>query len=354
MAAIDHWQPVLRASRLRTRPVGVEVCGERLVLFRDGRGRVGALADRCPHRGMRLSKGWLAEGRLVCPYHGWSFDTRGEGRSAGTPRLSACAPHYETAVKHGLIWVKAEGEGGAGPIPDLEYPGLHRFSTLHRRVKVPLLLLLDNFTEIEHTPTGHFSFGYSLDGLAEVRTQLQYDERTIHVSNVGPQRKLPWMGAMLFGTHTGDQLLTEWTTHFSPLHVVYEARWKTPSGDRDRAFRLRYVIFFTPVNDRESELFGFYYSPLGPWGRLGLNVLPRLIAAVIIEVEFLLDRRLVENLADTSTSLRGNVLGRFDRQLLEQRRRLERTYLGTSHETTVAQDGATSDVGAAEVGGPSR
>jgi hypothetical protein len=56
------------------KPVGVELLGEKLTLFRDSSGAVRALHDVCPHRGAPLHQGWVGkvDGHdcVVCPYHG--------------------------------------------------------------------------------------------------------------------------------------------------------------------------------------------------------------------------------------------------------------------------------------------
>ena len=59
----NYWYPVMFARDLRRKPKAVTVLGERIVLVRD-RGRVYALHDRCPHRGVPLS-----EGRCEFPGH---------------------------------------------------------------------------------------------------------------------------------------------------------------------------------------------------------------------------------------------------------------------------------------------
>lgn len=38
------------------------------------RGRLAALHNECPHHGAPLSEGTIEGGRVVCPWHGWSFD----------------------------------------------------------------------------------------------------------------------------------------------------------------------------------------------------------------------------------------------------------------------------------------
>lgn len=53
--------------------VGVEIGGERVAVFRY-QGRFYAVSDVCPHAGGPLSQGWAEDGRVTCPWHGWTFD----------------------------------------------------------------------------------------------------------------------------------------------------------------------------------------------------------------------------------------------------------------------------------------
>src|SRR3954469_24263501 len=72
----NYWYPILMARDVGSRPKAVTLLGEQIVLFRDG-GRVHALEDRCPHRGVRLSAGacqYPGSGTITCAYHGWTFD----------------------------------------------------------------------------------------------------------------------------------------------------------------------------------------------------------------------------------------------------------------------------------------
>ena len=56
------WHPVIAGIHLRDDPVAVELLGQSLVLWREpaheaATGQVHAWADRCPHRGAKLSLG---------------------------------------------------------------------------------------------------------------------------------------------------------------------------------------------------------------------------------------------------------------------------------------------------------
>jgi phenylpropionate dioxygenase-like ring-hydroxylating dioxygenase large terminal subunit len=55
----------------------MRLLGEDLVMFRDSEGRVGAMAEACPHRGASLYFGRNEECGIRCPYHGWKFDVTG-------------------------------------------------------------------------------------------------------------------------------------------------------------------------------------------------------------------------------------------------------------------------------------
>jgi nitrite reductase (NADH) small subunit len=39
-------------------------------------GHIAALSNVCPHRGGPLCEGSIEDGRVVCPWHGWAFDSR--------------------------------------------------------------------------------------------------------------------------------------------------------------------------------------------------------------------------------------------------------------------------------------
>lgn len=118
------WTPVILAKELGKKPLSVKVAGETIALFRDGKGGVGALVDRCPHRGVALSLGQVDEdGCLACPFHGWAF--KKDGACAKIP-LNDVAP--EKRARYGatpvpvrevgrLIWIFT-GADPAGTEPE--------------------------------------------------------------------------------------------------------------------------------------------------------------------------------------------------------------------------------------------
>jgi nitrite reductase (NADH) small subunit len=49
-------------------------CGDRVICVANVEGKITAMDNVCFHRGGPLGQGVIDEGKLVCPWHGWTFD----------------------------------------------------------------------------------------------------------------------------------------------------------------------------------------------------------------------------------------------------------------------------------------
>jgi phenylpropionate dioxygenase-like ring-hydroxylating dioxygenase large terminal subunit len=126
----EYWYPAIHLRKLnrrsvpfvgRPKPVHVKLLGEDIVLFKGKGGRVGALWDRCPHRGAHLSRGVCEfEGTVSCPYHGYTFNEHGDCVAALTEgpdspiQSKLHVRSYPTAVLGGIVWVWM---GQTQPVP---------------------------------------------------------------------------------------------------------------------------------------------------------------------------------------------------------------------------------------------
>jgi phenylpropionate dioxygenase-like ring-hydroxylating dioxygenase large terminal subunit len=105
---LPYWYPIARSEDVHEGPVSVVLLETDLVLYRAGH-QIVVAADRCPHRGMRLSLGQHRDGVLTCPYHGLQFGQ--EGRCVhfpAHPHLTP-SPHfrlstYPATERYGLVW----------------------------------------------------------------------------------------------------------------------------------------------------------------------------------------------------------------------------------------------------------
>ncbi len=123
----EYWYPALLAKKVGTkRPRELKIVGQHLVFFRDAENEVVALARECPHRGAHLSRGASHfKGTLSCPYHGWTFDGKGnclavlgEGPESQIPgSRGSQARCYPTKTIKGVVFVWM-GTGTPAPIEE--------------------------------------------------------------------------------------------------------------------------------------------------------------------------------------------------------------------------------------------
>lgn len=127
----EYWVPALPSDEfpnLDCPPKRMMLLGERIVMFRDSQGRMGALEEFCPHRGASLYFGRNEEGGLRCSYHGWKFDITGKCLDTPTEqperRERFCANIKARAypcreVNH-MVWVYLGSRKEPPPFPLFE------------------------------------------------------------------------------------------------------------------------------------------------------------------------------------------------------------------------------------------
>ncbi|MEO8805517.1 MAG: aromatic ring-hydroxylating dioxygenase subunit alpha [Burkholderiaceae bacterium] len=156
------WHPVLAADSLQgDRPVAARLLGDDLVLWRDATGAPQAWADRCPHRGTRLSLGSVRPGadgtaRLECPYHGWQFAASGQcvvvpALPEFTPPATHRACTHEALEAHGLVWVRmAPGDSGVPPFEAGRDARLRTLLCGPYTVETSAPRIVENFLDMAH------------------------------------------------------------------------------------------------------------------------------------------------------------------------------------------------------------
>ncbi|MEX0339316.1 MAG: Rieske 2Fe-2S domain-containing protein [Arenibacterium sp.] len=97
------------------RVMRAEVDGVDLAVWRNSKGELAAWNNRCPHRGMRLSHGFVRGDRLACLYHGWQYGR--DGKCAYIPAHPDLDPpetigarSYSAIENQGVIWGSVTGD----------------------------------------------------------------------------------------------------------------------------------------------------------------------------------------------------------------------------------------------------
>ena len=81
-----------------------------IAVWRSASGVPGAWENRCPHRGMRLSYGFVRGESLACAYHGWHYNRSGQchfipAHPELTPPQSIRPTLFSIWEHAGLLWV---------------------------------------------------------------------------------------------------------------------------------------------------------------------------------------------------------------------------------------------------------
>lgn len=136
------WYLALRTRELRAGKLSKALLlGVPLVLGRKRDGRIFAMRDLCPHRGIPLSAGWFDGETVQCKYHGWRFEPC-SGQCREVPSLTShdvlepgkiFAGAYPCEERDGYAWVYLP-EPGSGRVSNAlpPVPELPKFSSRFR------------------------------------------------------------------------------------------------------------------------------------------------------------------------------------------------------------------------------
>jgi len=158
---LNDWHVIAVASEIIAgRLVPATLLERDLVIWRDADDTAHVWEDLCIHRGARLSKGFIHDDKVVCPYHGWNYDRSAQcvlipAAAAEKPLKKARAIAHHVLEQYGLVWVCLGTPKHALPaFPEWHDPrykkvicGPYQFRSGYRAV--------ENFIDPTHFPFVH-------------------------------------------------------------------------------------------------------------------------------------------------------------------------------------------------------
>jgi len=312
----DHWYPVLRSTDLGDEPHAIELFGEPWVAWRSGE-NVSMVAGICPHRAGRLADGWIEDGHLTCPYHGWQFD--GTGQCVLMPQLDESTPiprrarvtRAQVIERYGVVWA-CVGEHPVEPPVWVEAElGWRVYVEFFELWHASALRIIDNNIDLSHPAFVHRrTFGDP----AQARLVADRIEETPLGFCVSFDRIAPGVATQT-GVGLDESLRIEQSTE---IEVI------APLGTRIRlhADGAKDYCFFgaaTPVDDKRSIYVRISAlegdedeQPYGPFHEFGTRVKEE-------------DRKILEATpADFPIDTTSEIHLRTDRSTIEYRRYLAR------------------------------
>ena len=228
---VNQWYVACTPDEIAEKPLGRQVCGHRMVFFRDAEGTLAALEDFCPHRGAPLSLGFVRDNTLVCGYHGLAVRCDGHADNMPGQRVKNFPPvrRFPVLERYGFIWVWPGDPEQADPakMHHLEWAesdqwayggGLYHINCDYR-------LMIDNLMDLTHETYVHSSsIGQKEIDEAPVKTHTEGQEvitsRFMDGVTAPPFWKMALRGAGL----PDDQPVDRWQIcRFNvPSHVMIE------------------------------------------------------------------------------------------------------------------------------------
>ncbi len=227
----NAWYVACTPDEIDAKPLGRQVCGEKIVFYRGQDGQAAALEDFCPHRGAPLSLGTVCDGQLVCGYHGLVMGCDGKTvsmpgqRVQGFPRLKA----FPVVEKYGFVWVWPGDPALADPsrIHALEWadnPEWAYGGGLYH-IQCDWRLMVDNLMDLTHETYVHStSIGQKEIDETPVTTRTEGDHVTTSRFMENVMAPPFWRMALRGNGLADDVPVDRWQIcHFyPPSHVMIE------------------------------------------------------------------------------------------------------------------------------------
>lgn len=154
----NQWYLACLLEELKHRnPLKKRILGKELVIFRTESGKVSVMEDRCCHRNVNLSLGYVKGEHIKCAYHGWEYDTA--GKCACIPSLpeatsipkTAAVEAFPVEVKYQSVWVwlgdpALKNTAEIPPMHEMdEYPMVYNYHFLEADLALVAESLIDPY-----------------------------------------------------------------------------------------------------------------------------------------------------------------------------------------------------------------
>lgn len=321
----NFWYPVAYAAEIDPGPRAVQLFGERLAVWRDQSGSLTAVLDECPHRGARLSQGWVVGSCLTCPYHGWRYAPDGRcveipANDPGLPVPSrARVSTAPAAERYGLVWVCIGPAPSSIPtLPECERDDYVVIHELMEEWHASAPRIIDNGLDVTHVAFVHRNSVGSDGAPRMANVDVERDGISIRFSATYTTRVNEQQRA-----NTGIQ--ADFTTRSTRGELVQPFVFRGVLEYHETG--LRHVLFktATPIDDERTLFCQFVARNDNPDpARVeGIVALDRTVQDE--------DKKLLEAIAaDFPLDVHSELHTRADRMTLEYRRALAELASGTT------------------------
>lgn len=296
----NQWYVILESRDVKKNQlIGVKRLGENIVIWRDSQGKLGLALDKCPHRGIALSKGKVKDDHLQCPFHGFEYDPDGKCKLIPANGRAAIVPEhihlstYPVSEAHGFIYLFWSKTGAVAPDGDLPW-----FDDLDEKMasssftdhwKAHYSRAIENQLDVVHVPfIHHTTIGRGIGPLVNgPYTETTGTRLSFWPSNEQDRGQKPIPPAQMSKPERASTYLT----------FIFPNLWQNHIMDS-----LRIVVAFVPIDDSNTLFYLRTYQKMVslPVFRNIFFWLLKLYNQVVLHQ----DRRVVETHQPMATSLK--------------------------------------------------
>jgi vanillate O-demethylase monooxygenase subunit len=197
---LDAWYVAAFCAEIGPALLARTLLGKPILMFRGAGGEATALDDRCAHRSFPLSAGRFEDGTVVCGYHGFRYDVKGD--CVEVPAVGRCPVNigvrrYPLVERGGVawIWLGHAAKANEALIPALPWTEDPAWTFIQGLLDLPCnyVSLHENLLDLTHieflhaNTLGKGSLGYAA---AEFETDIR-DGYYALTRRVGPTRLPP-------------------------------------------------------------------------------------------------------------------------------------------------------------------
>jgi phenylpropionate dioxygenase-like ring-hydroxylating dioxygenase large terminal subunit len=248
-----------------------------LVVWRKADGTIAALLDKCNHRNAPLSKGRVIDQCIVCPYHGWKYDSTGQcveipSEGPHTERIpNKQVETFPVREENGLVWIwmgrSTPPYREPYPMPIKAGEGWHHYYMV-TDFENNVTDLVENFMDVPHTVFVH-------KGWFRDRKQIRIEAKVERTDD----------SVLVTYDQSNDGIgFSNWLINPKGLPMAHTDNFYMPNntqvdyifGDWERGFIITSTCTpIRPFQTRVYTLITYKFGWLNPIARLGLHAYTR-------------------------------------------------------------------------------
>jgi len=259
------WWVAATAREVTTKPISRWLLEQHVVLFRTEGGEIAALEDRCPHRWAPLSRGRVVGDQIVCPYHGFRYNTRGactlvptQSRAPKTLQVRS----YPVCERGGFVWIWMGDPERADPsllphIPWFDDPAQCKWQRYFGEVGCNYMLIQENVLDLTHITHLHADSLRQDDAPSPIPLpeQVKVGDQTVTFYLAFSDAPLAPFEGVAMGIEAGTRGNNRLSGTFaSPACHVQESVTEVPNAQADpKSYHFYGLHCMTPITPRRSH-----------------------------------------------------------------------------------------------------